>query len=77
MTTTKRTDIVDAIIDYECGALDLDGVLGLFSELIRTGQAWQLQGSYGRTARYLIDEGVIAPDGTIDHDRVDDIAAGF
>lgn len=57
---TKAFDYVGAIIDYEQGALDEDEVLELFQYLVKTGLAWQLQGSYGRTAQHLLDEGLIA-----------------
>jgi hypothetical protein len=58
-------DLVDAIIQYESGDLDVQGLFDLFAELIRTGQAWTLQGSYGRTARRLIDGEWISSDGEI------------
>ena len=58
-------NITDKIIDYECGLLDDTGVLELFAELIRTGMAWTLQGSYGRTASAMIDAGYIDTDGNI------------
>ena len=45
------------IIAYEQGELDEEGILELFQELINSGLAWELQGSYGRTARALIDAG--------------------
>ena len=54
---------VDKVIAFESGELDDDGVLDLFAELISTGQVWQLQGSYGRTAALLIDAGLITRDG--------------
>lgn len=50
-------DQVDKIMAFESGELDEEGILELFQELIDSGLAWQLQGSYGRTARALIDEG--------------------
>jgi hypothetical protein len=62
----ERTyDHIGAIISYESGDLDNDGVLTLFSYLIRTGLAWSLQGSYGRMAARLIEGGIIARDGAI------------
>ena len=45
---------------YEAGELDEDQVLDLFQALVGTGLAWQLQGSYGRTAQAMIDAGLIA-----------------
>jgi len=56
-------NLTDKIIDFECGLLDDTGVLELFSELIKNGMAWTLQGSYGRTASALIDAGYISEDG--------------
>jgi hypothetical protein len=54
---------MDKIIDYEMGMLDEAECLELFAMLIRTGQVWQLQGHYGRTAQALIDNGVLTADG--------------
>ncbi len=54
---------MDKIIDYEMGMLDEAQCLELFAMLIRTGQVWQLQGHYGRTAQALIDNGVLTADG--------------
>ena len=58
-------NLSDKIIDFECGLLDDTGVLELFAELISSGTAWKLQGSYGRTASTLIDAGYIDTDGNI------------
>ena len=49
---------IDAIIDYENGDLAEDEIIELFQELIDTGQAWTLQGHYGRTAQALIHAGL-------------------
>jgi len=59
------TQLVDKIIEYESGELDNYDIINLFSELIKSGTAWKLQGSYGRTAAYLIDTGVISESGEI------------
>jgi hypothetical protein len=55
----KPYDVTSAIIAYEQGELSNDEIIELFQYLVDTGLAWSLQGSYGRTARYLIDEGYI------------------
>lgn len=52
-------DLVGAIIDFENGDLDDDATIELFQHLVDTGQAWTLQGSYGRAARALIDQGYV------------------
>lgn len=50
---------IDQIIAYEQGNLNEDEVIFLFQELVTTGAAWTLQGHYGRTARALIDAGLV------------------
>ena len=52
-------DIVGNIISFEDGELSGIEVLQLFSHLIKTGQCWSLQGSYGRAAATLIEDGYI------------------
>jgi hypothetical protein len=53
---------VDKIIAFESGELDEDDTIALFQSLVDSGAAWQLQGSYGRTATALIEAGlVVAP----------------
>jgi len=56
-------NLTDKIIAYECGDIDEAGILQLFSELIKSGRAWTLQGHYRRTASALIDAGYISEDG--------------
>lgn len=51
--------MIDKIIAFENGKLDEAGVVDLFQELVDNGMAWTLQGSYGRTARDFIEEGLI------------------
>ena len=62
---TKKFDLVGYIMDYEGGEITEKRVLELFSHLIKTGQAWSLQGSYGRTAKAMIDAEYISKDGKI------------
>lgn len=57
--------LVDKIIAYEGGELDDEQALGLFSELVKGGLAWQLQGCYGRQAARLIRAGYLDQKGNI------------
>ena len=61
----KQNDVVNMIIGYESGDLTAENTLVLFSELIKDGRAWTLQGHYGRTAKALIDGGYISAEGKI------------
>lgn len=62
------TDIVGLITAFESGEASEQETLELFAELIRSGMAWQLQGSYGRAAAALIEEGIISEGGEINVD---------
>lgn len=60
----KTMDLVGKIMDFESGQMDSEeAVIEFFQELVDTGLAWQLQGSYGRTAQALIESGRIRPRG--------------
>ena len=61
----QKTDIVGMIIAYENGELSADKTIKFFAELIKNGQAWTLQGHYGRTASALIDGSFISKNGEI------------
>lgn len=51
-------DIYEFIIAYEGGELNTEEeVIEGFQHLINNGMAWTLQGSYGRTAKSLIEAG--------------------
>lgn len=52
-------DLVGNIIAFENGELDSESVIALFQELVNSGMAWTLQGSYGRQAELMIQEGLI------------------
>lgn len=54
-------DITGSIIAYEDGELDEEQIIALFQQLVDSGLAWQLQGSYGRTAKALIEAGLVTP----------------
>lgn len=68
------SDLVDGIIAYETGELDAAGILALFSDLVKSGKAWRLQGHYGRTAASLIDRGFLTPDGAITPEALEAIS---
>jgi len=63
---------LDKIMDFEAGELNDMDTLDLFAELIKTGQAWALQGSYGRFAQSLIDDKLITKEGEIDFGELQD-----
>ena len=58
MTKREKFNLVDFIIDYEAGLLSSEEIVKGFQHMIDTGIVWHLQGSYGRTAAYLIDAGL-------------------
>jgi len=58
-------DLIDYIIDYESGTLSDQDTLKMFSDMIKTGKAWSLQGHYGRTASSLIEDGWLDRQGNI------------
>lgn len=60
---------VDQIIAFENGELDEDGIVDLFQGLVNSGLVWSLQGFYGRTARDLIEAGLVTlPQSEADED---------
>lgn len=58
-------DMVSKIVSYECGEMDEDEMINLFSNLVKNGMVWKLQGHYGRTASQLIEMGVLDSNGDI------------
>jgi hypothetical protein len=60
------SNLVDSIIAYESGEMTAEEMVYFFAELVKTGQAWTLQGHYGRTAHRLIEMGIIIENGDID-----------
>ena len=48
---------LDRIIAFENGDLTDEQIVELFQELIDSGIAWNLQGTYGRMAMSLISNG--------------------
>ena len=56
-TTTKPFDLVGFIMSYEGGEVSEEELIEGFQHLIDTGTVWGLQGSYGRMAALLIEQG--------------------
>jgi hypothetical protein len=61
MAGRQESQDVDMIIAYENGELGVEETISLFQKLINSGLAWQLQGSYGRMANALIEQGYCQP----------------
>jgi len=54
-----NSNLISKIIEYEEGILSSEDTIDLFQELVDSGMAWTLQGSYGRMAEYLISVGEV------------------
>ena len=50
---------VDAIGRYESGQMEEEEQVEFFQHLVDTGVVWSLQGHYGRTASWMINEGLV------------------
>ena len=57
--TPVQFPTIERIMDYENGELTFDETLNLFQDLVDSGLAWSLQGSYGREAVELLRQGLI------------------
>tara|TARA_Y100000114_G_scaffold131364_1_gene129537 strand:- start:49 stop:273 length:225 start_codon:yes stop_codon:yes gene_type:complete len=55
------TSIIDAIEVIELDEDNEADHIAAWQYLIDTGAVWQLQGIYGRTAVYLLQEGICSP----------------
>ena len=66
-------DVLGSLIAYEGGELSGINIIKLFSELVKNGMAWTLQGSYGRTASDLIDAEILSQGGEINQDKIDEL----
>ena len=65
MDTEMDPELLALMLAHEEGTATAEETLDLFSNLIQTGQAWTLQGSYGRAAEALITAGFLDDEGTI------------
>jgi hypothetical protein len=55
----KKRSTFDLMMAWEGGEISDEETTELFQELVNTGQAWRLQGMYGRQAQALLDAGYI------------------
>jgi len=69
----KKKDLVDKIIAWEHGELSDKDTVRFFAELVKSGQAWSLQGTYGRTAMSLIKQGYITKSGKINKKKLSEL----
>ncbi len=53
-------DLIDNIMRFEAGEMNDEEIISWFQALLDSGLCWTLQGSYGRTAKALIDQGLIS-----------------
>jgi hypothetical protein len=51
--------MLDKLLQFENGDMEDNEVIEFFQELVDSGMAWRLQGSYGRMAKHLIEEGLV------------------
>lgn len=65
MNTEPENDLVSDIMAYEMGEMNDIQAVRFFSRLVKNGLAFSLQGSYGRTAKSLMAEGIIDRNGNI------------
>lgn len=65
MQNTEDFDLVGAMMDFESGDADTVTIIDLFAHLVKSGTAWTLQGTYGRTAQALIDAEYITEEGDV------------
>ena len=63
MIPINARDLAGSLAAYEAGEMTTEEVIDLFSVLIKSGFAWQLQGHYGRYAQVLIDAGTLTSNG--------------
>lgn len=58
-------DAVGFVMAYESGELKPSDIIVGMSELTKSGDVWNLQGSYGRAAQGFIDGGLFEEDGSL------------
>jgi hypothetical protein len=61
---SQQIHLFDRIVRYELDELSEEATIALFQELVDSGLAWRLQGSYGRVAEALIEAGYVTKPST-------------
>jgi len=61
----KLTELTSKIVSYELGELEVNEVIDMFSELVKSGMVMRLQGCYWRTAVHLMEAGYLDWDGEV------------
>lgn len=56
---SKNFDVVAFVTDYETNELDEAEIREGFQNLVDSGEAWRLQGMYGRAAAAMLAAGVL------------------
>jgi hypothetical protein len=56
---------LEQVLKFEDGEMDKTETVEFFSELVKCGDAWRLQGMYGRMASQLIDAGYLDSQGNM------------
>jgi hypothetical protein len=53
------SDTLSGVLAWENGEMSAEEEVEFFQHLVDTGEAWELQGMYGRRAEYLIRRGLV------------------
>lgn len=61
MKYTEIKDLINKVISFESGTMHCDDMVQFFQDLIDSGLAWELPGTYGRQAKILLDSGFCHP----------------
>lgn len=65
--------LVTKIIAYESGMMPEKEIIKFFGQLVKSGMAWKLQGSYGRMAANFISQGYISKSGNVNRKKLKEL----
>lgn len=74
-SNTEWTSYLAVSYIEEFGDLDttIERNIECWAVLIKTKQCWSLQGFYGRTARDILNSGIVTEEGYINWDELDEL----